>query len=90
MGLLGEVAAELVQHQRRRRSALAATARRPLGGLLALVARQQLQHLLADSVEIGPQLDQHLRRDALALTDQAEQDVLGADVVVAELKRFAK
>jgi hypothetical protein len=49
-----------------------------------------LQHLLADPVEIGSQLDQDLRRDALALADQAEQDVLGADVVVAELQRLAQ
>src|SRR5690348_13770728 len=89
-GGLGEVAAELVEHQRRRRGALAATARAALGGLLALVAAQQLQHLLADAVEIGSQLDQDLRRDAFALADQAEQDVLGADVVVAELQRLAQ
>jgi hypothetical protein len=31
---------------------------------------------------------QRLRRDALALVDQAEQDVLGADVVVVEHPRF--
>ena len=61
-----------------------------LGGLLALVAGQQLQHLLAHPVQVGAQLDQHLRRDALALADQAEQDVLGADVVVAELQRLAQ
>src|SRR5690349_2326868 len=89
-GGLGEVAAELVEHQRRRRRALAATARAALGGLLALVAAEQLEHLLADPVEIGSQLDQDLRRDALALADQAEQDVLGADVVVAELQRLAQ
>jgi hypothetical protein len=29
---------------------------------------------------------QHLDADALALANQAEQDVLGADVVVAALK----
>ena len=66
--------------------ALAAAARAPLGGLLALVAAQQLQHLLADPVEVGSQLDQDLRRDALALADQAEQDVLGADVVMASIR----
>ena len=85
----GEVAAELVEHQRGRRRALRRAA---AGGrrLLALVARQQLDDLLADPVEVGAELDQHLRGDALALADQAEQDVLGADVVVAELQRLAQ
>ena len=60
------------------------------GGLLALVAGEQLDDLLADPVEVGAELDQHLGGDALALADQAEQDVLGADVVVAELQRLAQ
>ena len=38
----------------------------------------------------APSLTQHLGGDALALADQAEQDVLGADVVVAELQRLAQ
>jgi len=57
---------------------------------LALVARQQLDDLLADPVEVGPQLDEDLGGDALALADQTQQDVLGADVVVAELQRLAQ
>jgi hypothetical protein len=61
-----------------------------VAGLLALVAGQQLDDLLADPVEVGAELDQDLRGDALALADQAEQDVLGADVVVAELQRLAQ
>ena len=60
------------------------------GRLLALVAGEQLDDLLADPVEVGAELDQHLGGDALALADQAEQDVLGADVVVAELQRLAQ
>src|SRR5438874_9443397 len=36
---------------------------------------------------VGAELLQHLRRNALALADQPEQDVLGADVVVTELQR---
>ena len=59
-------------------------------GLLALVPAQQLDHLLADPVEVGPELDQDLRGDALALADQAQQDVLGADVVVPQLQRLAQ
>ena len=54
------------------------------GGLPVLVAVQQLDHLLADPAQVRAQLDQHLRRDAVALMDQAEQDVLGTDVVVVE------
>ena len=40
--------------------------------------------------EVGAELDQHLRGDALALADEPEQDVLGADVVVTELQRLAQ
>ena len=54
------------------------------------VARQQLDDLLADAGQVGAQLHEHLGGDALALTDEAEQDVLGADVVVAELQRLAQ
>src|SRR5690606_13593588 len=39
-------------------------------------------------VEVGAQLDQHLGGHALALADQPQQDVLGADVVVAQLQRL--
>ncbi|GAA3298692.1 hypothetical protein GCM10020295_34910 [Streptomyces cinereospinus] len=60
------------------------------GGLLALVTGEQLDHLLPHAVEISAQLDQDLGGDALALADQAEQDVLRADVVVAQLKGLAE
>src|SRR5205823_10858137 len=79
---------ELVEHQRGRRRALGGATGG--GSLLALVAGEQLDDLLADPVEVGAELDQHLGGDALALTDQAEQDVLGTDVVVAELQRLAE
>ena len=39
-----------------------------------------------DPFEVGAQLDQHLGGHALPLPDEAEEDVLGADVVVAELE----
>ena len=61
-----------------------------VGRLLALEAAEQLDDLLADPVEVGAELLQDLGRDALALPDQAEQDVLGADVGVAELERLAE
>ena len=88
----GQVAAELVEHQRGGRVArLAATAAGTgLRGLLALVAGQQLNDLLPDPGQFGAELDQHLGGDTLTLTDQAEQNVLGADVVVAELQRLAE
>ena len=89
-GGLGQVAAELVEHQARRRSGLAGGAGAGGGRLLALVAGEQLDDLLADPVEVGAELDEHLGGDALALADQPEQDVLGADVVVAELQRLAQ
>ena len=40
--------------------------------------------------EVGAELDEHLGGDALALADEAEEDVLGADVVVAELQCLAQ
>ena len=67
----------------RRRAALGAPGR-------TLVAGQELDDLLAHAAEVGAELDEHLGGDALALADQAEQDVLGADVVVAELQRLAQ
>ena len=93
----GEVAAELVEHERAGlaglllRAAAAAAGGRPgrlLAALGALVAREQLDDLLADPGQVGAELHEHLGGDALALTDQAEEDVLGADVVVAELQRL--
>ena len=85
---LREVAPELVEHRGARGLALGGAA----GGdrLLALVAGDELDDLLAHAVEVGAELVEDLGGDALALADQAEQDVLGADVVVAELQRLAQ
>ena len=83
---LREVAPELVSHRALAAALLGA------GDLLALaggVAGQELDRGLADAVEVGAELLQHLRGDALA--DQPERrNVLGADVVVTELERFAQ
>jgi hypothetical protein len=49
------------------------------------VAGQQLDDLLADPRQVGTQLDQHLGGHPLALPEQPEQQVLGADVVVPQL-----
>jgi len=53
-------------------------------------AGEQLDHSLADAGQVGPELHEHLGGHALTLADQAEQQVLGADVVVVELERLAK
>ena len=88
-GGLGQVAAELVKDQRPGRGALGRTDAGTLV-LLALVAAQQLDNLLTDPVEVGAELDEHLGGHTLTLANQAEQDVLGPDVVVAKLKRLAQ
>ena len=81
-----QVATELVEHERGGRRAGLSAGATGFGGLLALVARQQLDDLLADAVEIGTELDQNLGCYALTLTDETEQDVLRTDVVVSELQ----
>src|SRR5690625_3248877 len=87
-GGLRQVATELVEHGGAGRGAfLRATGG---DGLFALVAGKQLDYVLAHRVEVGAQLHEDLSGDAFALADQAEQDVLSADVVVAELQRFAQ
>src|SRR5581483_238574 len=93
--VLGQVATELVEHQARGGILLGGTTRRGLltlavGAFLALESGEQLDDLLAHAVEVRTELLQHLGGDALALADQAEQDVLGADVGVAELQRLAQ
>ena len=85
---LGEVPAELVEHHRALPAALLRT-----GDLLPLaggVAGQELDDRLTDAVQVRAELLQHLRGDAFTFADQPEQDVLGADVVVSELERFAE
>ena len=54
----------------------------PARGLLTLA--DNLFNLLADALQRDPETLQCLGRNALALMDEAEQDVLGADVVVVE------
>ena len=76
-------------------AALGAAGAGRLAGLLAgaagtLVAGEELDDLLAHAGEVGAELHEHLGGHALALPDEAEEDVLGADVVVAELERLAE
>ena len=46
--------------------------------------------MLTNTRQVGAELDEHLCGNTLAFANEAEEDVLGADVVVAELQRFAK
>jgi hypothetical protein len=56
------------------------------GHVLGFGARaEQVEHLVADLVELEAQVHQHLGRHAVVLAEQAEQQVLGADVVVIEV-----
>ncbi len=46
---------------------------------------QQAEHFLADVFQLQAEVHQHLRGDAFLLAQQAEQNVLGADVVVVQI-----
>jgi len=54
----------------------------------ARAAGQELDHLLANPVEVGAELLQDLSGDPFSFPDEPEQDVLGPDVVVAQLAGF--
>src|SRR6185369_11972918 len=88
LGEAGEFATELVE-QFRRLFALAGAA-----GTAALAtaagAGEHADDLVADLVRVGVEVEQDAGGDALVLTHQAEQYVLGADVVVAEGERLAQ
>ena len=68
----------------------AARARTRTLHVLALIPVQQLDHLLADPVQVRAQSHQHLGGHPVTLAEQPEQDVLGADVVMAELQRLTQ
>ena len=57
------------------------------GAVLDALA-EDVDDLVADLVEVDAQALEHAGGDALALADEAEQQVLGADVVVAEAARL--
>src|SRR5204862_480217 len=94
-GELGQVAPELVE-QLRGLLALALRASgaraRALAAALAAPARagQHPDDLVADLLRVGVEVEQDARGDALVLANEAEQDVLSADVVVAEAQRLAQ
>ncbi len=90
-GQLGQVAPELVQHGAAGRRSGAGVARRRGRLLLAgWVAGEQLDDLHTHSGQVGAQADQHLRPDTLAFADNAQEQVLGADVVVPELEGLSQ
>ena len=92
-GELGQVAAELVE-QLGGLLALALRGPSPSRTTLALAAAagagQHADDLVADLLGVGVEVEQDAGGDALVLAHEAEQDVLGADVVVAERQRLAQ
>src|SRR5439155_4056327 len=86
-GQLGEVAPELVEQLR----GLLALAGLPAGLLTAPAGPgEHADDLVADLLRVGVEVEQDARGDALVLAHEPEQDVLGADVVVAEAERLAQ
>src|SRR5436309_10258799 len=85
---LGQVAAELIEELR----ALRLLAGRATGSALLPPAGtgEHADDLVADLLCVRVEVEQDARCDALVLADEAEQDVLGADVVVAERERLAE
>ena len=75
---LGEVAAELVEQ-----GGLARLLLGLLGVLFEAGLVEQAFDLAAHLLQVGPEVLEHVGRDALPLDEQAEQKVLGAHVVVA-------
>ena len=53
-------------------------------------AGEHADDLVADLLGVGVEVEQDARGDALVLAHEPEQDVLGADVVVAERQRLAQ
>src|SRR5207248_8442469 len=80
-GQLGQVAAELVEQLRALRLLTRSAAR----ALLAPArAGEHADDLVADLLGVGVEVEKDPRRDALVLSHEPEQDVLRADVVMAQ------
>jgi hypothetical protein len=84
--LLREVGPVLLERGRLVGARGAAAAGRRADGLLRLA--DHADDLRPDLLGVGAERLEHAARDALALAEEAEQDVLGADVVVPELARL--
>ncbi len=85
--LTRQIASELIQN-----GSVATTAAfvAPLFRLLAVMTREKLYDCGANLLKIGTEIEKHLRSNTLALTDEAEQDMLRAYVVVPQLQSLAK
>ncbi len=87
-GKLREVAPELVEQLR------GLLALGPAGRACSLAAAagagQHPDHLVADLLRVGVEVEQDARGDALVLAHQSQQDVFRADVVVPEAERLAQ
>jgi len=79
---LNAVAAELVEQR-----GLGRLLRCRLGLLHGRVVQQALD-LVADLLQVRAQILEHVRRDSLTLDEQAQQQMLGADVVVPHPPRL--
>src|SRR6266403_3348761 len=86
--LLRQVAAELVEQLRALR--LLAARRTRAGALPAAGAGEHADDLVANLLGVRVEVEQDARGDAFILTHEAEQNVLGADVVVSEGERFTQ
>ena len=85
---LRQVAPELVEQLRVLRLLAAGSSART--GLPAAGAGEHADDLVANLLGVGVEVEQDACRDALVLAHEPEQDVLGADVVVAERQRLAQ
>ena len=98
-GELGEVAAEAVERGGLalaplggRLAATAAGAGRlaaahsgPFTPLVLHAVAEEIEHLFADVFQLEAEVHEHLRGHPFLLAEQAEEDVLGADVIVVEV-----
>ena len=79
----GQVDAELVDGGR-----AGATCAPPGAGALRHALREDARRLGAHALEVDAEALEHAGGDAFALADEAEEQVLGADVVVVQAARF--
>ena len=89
---LGEVAPELIEDRRAARSVgITLLSARGTGraGILTRLARHHLNDLGTHSRHIRAEIAEDLSGHTVALAHEAEEHVLGADVGVAQLERFA-
>ena len=85
-GHVRQVAAEGIERGRLALALFRFRGGRGIAHFLALCpGAQQVQDFLADVLQLEAEVHQHLGRHSILLTQQTEQEVLGADIVVVEL-----